>query len=92
MNKRKKSKLGLIIILCLLIYFTYTVIDQQRIINTKVKEMESLQTKIEAETEKNQQLKEKNEMIDSDELIEQIAREELGMVKKGEKVFIDIND
>ncbi|MGI6668326.1 MAG: septum formation initiator family protein [Acetivibrionales bacterium] len=38
----------------------------------------------------NEELKREQEMIQSDEYKEKVAREKLGMVKKNERVFVDI--
>lgn len=90
-HERKKSKLMLFIIIAFLGYFTYTIIDQQNIFNVKSIEMKVLESKIREEKKTGEELKKQEEMFNSDEYIEKIAREKLGMVKKGEKVFIDTN-
>ena len=66
-------------------------IDQQKVINSKEMELKNIQEKIKAEEKLNAELKKQKEMINSDEYIEKVAREKLGMVKKNEKVFIDMN-
>ena len=40
----------------------------------------------------NKELNKQKEMINSDEYIEKVAREKLGMVKKGERVFVDVGE
>jgi len=62
--------------------------NQLYMLNLKISEIER---KIEKEKEKKQELLKQKEEISSDESIEKIAREKLGMVKDGEKVFVDIN-
>jgi cell division protein FtsL len=57
-------------------------------INLKIKE---LQAKLQTEKEHRQELVEEKDEISSDENIEKIAREKLGMVKDGERVFVDTN-
>mgnify|MGYP001316411657 CR=1 FL=1 len=91
MNKRKKSRWGTFILLGFLAYFAYTMCIQQDILYTKQKELESLQSKIENVKRENEKLKKEKESIYSDEYYEKVAREKLGMVKPGEKVFFDIN-
>lgn len=97
MNKRKKSKgsitakLGLIIAAALFIYFVYALIDQQRMIYEKSTEIESVNAKIEEENKLKQKLQKQKELINSDEYVEKAAREKLDMVKRGEKIFVDIN-
>jgi len=91
MNKKKGSKIGLLIIIGAFIYFIYVFIDQQKLINAKTNEMQNLQNKIAEEERINEELKQQKEMINTDEYVEKIAREKLGMVKRGEKVFVDVN-
>jgi cell division protein FtsB len=50
-----------------------------------------LQAKIKEEEKNMEELKKQKDIINSDEYIEKIAREKLGMVKKGEKIFVDVN-
>lgn len=92
MNKRKKSRFGLLVFLCLLIYFTYVIINQQRELNAKFAELNSIKEKIRQEKELEKQLKREKAKINSDEYNEKIAREKLGMVRSGEKVFVDIGN
>ena len=92
MNKRKKPNWFLIIILSIgVTYLSVMIIRQQSILNTQRTEMEELALKIEEEKELNLKLLEEREKVLSDEYIETIARRELGLVKEGEKVFVDIN-
>lgn len=53
--------------------------------------MKNIQAKVEEEIVINEELKRQKEILDTDEYIEKVAREKLGMVKPGEKIFIDIN-
>lgn len=57
-------------------------------INLEIKQLEE---KIAREEEVKQELLKMRDEISSDESIEKIAREKLGMVKDGERVFVDIN-
>lgn len=91
MNKRKRSKLGIVIIIGLFVYFSYVAVAQQKLLYEKNLDMKTIQDKIAAESKLNEQLKKKKETVNSDEYIEKVAREKLDMVKHGEKVFVDIN-
>lgn len=91
MSKPKGSILGLLVLLSFLTYFAFTFVDQQRIIYAKRMEMGQIESKIMEEQKNNEKLKKQKEMVNSDEYIEKMAREKLGMVKQGEKVFIDTN-
>ena len=90
MRKRKKSKLGLVVLMVIFIYFAYTAAGQQKILYMKDADLKKVQSKIDEETEENDKLKEEQKALDSDEYVEKIAREKLGMVKTGDRVYFDI--
>ncbi|MGI6776862.1 MAG: FtsB family cell division protein [Acetivibrionales bacterium] len=91
MNKRKGSKLGIVVVICILVYFAFVLIDQQTVLNQYNKDLKNMDRKIAEQEEINSQLKKQKDMLDSDEYVEEIARTKLGMVKQGEKVFVDVN-
>lgn len=86
-RRRASSKLTLLILAVLLI----GIVVQLRAVRTQIEEAEAQQA---AYTERLAQLKEENAKLAEDiansgdpSLIEDIARNELGMVSEGEKVF-----
>lgn len=90
MNKRKKRSWGLIIIFGVFaLYIGIVLIKQQSVMYAQHKEMEQLQAKIEQENELSKKLLKQKEEVSSDEYIEKIARKKLGMVKNGERVFVE---
>ena len=89
-NKKINNLLKKILVLPFIIYFIYTVIAQQKTLNTYAKEKDAYNDDIEVAQEEQQDLKEMKENINSDEYIEQIAREKLGMYYPNERVYIDI--
>jgi len=92
MNKRKKRSWGLIIITgALMMYLGTVLVKQQFIINSQRQQLKQIQENIEQEKELNEKLLRKKEEIASKEYSEKIARESLGMVKNGERVFVDVN-
>ncbi|MFZ5986553.1 MAG: FtsB family cell division protein [Bacillota bacterium] len=93
MNKRKKPNWGLRIILGVaIVYLGFVLIKQQGIIYNQHVELKQIQAKIEKEKELNKKLVKQKEEVSSDEYIEKIAREKLGMVRHGERVFVDANN
>ena len=74
------------------IYSTVTMIEQQKILSAKNNELKSVQSKIDEERKTFEELKKQKENVNSDEYIERVAREKLGMVKYGEKIFVDVNE
>lgn len=92
MQKKKKVNLVLLFIMSgLLVYFVITFTKQQEEINLIQNEMKNLQHKIEKEKETEDELLELQSIIETDEFIEKIAREKLGMVKEGERIYIDMS-
>jgi cell division protein FtsL len=60
-------------------------------LDRKNNEMKNIEAKITGENKQNETLKKQKDTMNSDEYIEKIAREKLGMVKPGERVFVDVN-
>lgn len=75
----------------LLVYFAVTFLNQQEEINSIKNEMKVLSDKIEKEKETQEELLEQESIINTDEFIEKIAREKLGMVKEGERIYVDMD-
>jgi cell division protein FtsL len=88
--KKGKGTLGILILLFIFLYLSYTAVNQQRIIFDKNLELSRLEEKIAEEKTVNEELKKESEIIQDDEYIEKIAREKLGMVKKNERIYVDI--
>lgn len=89
-NKKINNLLKKILVLIFIIYFVYTIIAQQKTLNTYAQEKDKCNEDIEVAQEEQQELQEMKENINSDEYIEQIAREKLGMYYPNERVYIDI--
>lgn len=89
-NKKINSLLKKILVLIFIIYFVYTIIAQQKTLNNYAQEKDKCNEDIEVAQEEQQELQEMKENINSDEYIEQIAREKLGMYHPNERVYIDI--
>lgn len=90
MRKKQKSTFGIFILLAIFIYMSYIFVNQQRLLYTKNLELNKIENKIGEEEKLNEELSIEKEMIQSDEYIERVAREKLGMVKKDERIFMDI--
>ncbi|HOQ08444.1 MAG TPA: septum formation initiator family protein [Clostridiales bacterium] len=90
--KKSKVSIGIFILLVIFLYLSYIAVNQQKLINAKNLELNRLEDKIAEEMKINEELKKQNEMIESDEYIERIAREKLGMVRKNERVYVDIGN
>lgn len=91
-NFKKRNVLKKLLIIAFLIYFIYTIISQQRTLNSYATIKDSYNDDIEMAQEENQELQEMKDNINSDEYIEQIAREKLDMYYPNERVYIDVEN
>ncbi len=83
------KKIKRVFILILIIYATFTVINQQKTINKYNQESKELSKQIEEEEQNKEQLAKRKEDVNSLEFIEQTAREKLDMYYPNERVYID---
>lgn len=91
-KKRVFSAKRLIRFCCLLFVCVYAVVVlvKQQISLTKCNAVsEEYKTKISEANLENSKLKEELDKADTDEYLERMAREKLGMVKANERVFVD---
>ena len=80
------------IIIAVLIYFIYTLVSQQQTLNSYKQEASTYSNQIEEANDKNEELKNVKNNINSTEYIENMAREKLGMYLPNERVYIDITN
>ncbi len=90
----KKQKIGglslgwLLVTVCVLIYGVYVIGDKAMTISQLNSDMDQARLRLEEAQRENQQLKEENASLSDDAYIEKLAREELGMTRKGEIPYI----
>ena len=89
-NRMTNKLLKRLLIFAFIIYFVYTLIMQQKTLNSYSSEEAKYNNKIEVAQEEQNELQSMKDNINSDEYIEQIAREKLGMYYPNEKVYIDV--
>ena len=89
MKNSKKKFLRNIILILMLIYVAYTLITQQQTLNKYSNESDTLSAQIEEQQKYKEELAKKKEDINSEEFIEDVAREKLDMYVPNEKVYID---
>lgn len=90
-NKKKKIKMIHIFMLVFSFYFVYTLVDQQIQINKYNSQIEMYRADIKSKTELTDYYNKQKGNIQTDEYIENVARETLGYVKPYEKIFVDAN-
>ena len=95
--KRKKTNLWFIalyiVAFLFVLYASYTIISQHVEIVEKRTELEGYKEEIRIVEINNKELKEMKNYSgkELDEYIEKLAREELGYVKNGERIFVNVN-
>lgn len=92
MLKIKRNWPALVLIISVVMYVGYILVEQQKIIAYKNSEIARVERKIEEQQRIAENLKQQQEKLNDDAYIEDIARNKIGMVKPGEIVFIDINN
>lgn len=95
LNKKKKKKyrvdcIRILLIGCFL-YFSFTFVKQQFEINEYNVKIESKNQDIATANARIEELKEKEKNANDPAFIEKVAREECGLVKPHERIFIDVS-
>ena len=89
-NNKVKDFFKKVLVIAFIIYFIYTIISQQRTLNSYAQEKEQYNEQIETAQEEQEELQNMKDNINSNEYIEEIAREKLGMYYPNERVYIDV--
>jgi len=79
------------LLLVVFVIVAITFIRQQGEINDYNNKIEDINSQIAYEEKHSKELEEKSDLYSSDDYIEKVARDELGLVKADEKVFVDAN-
>lgn len=87
----RRKLIGGIIAGAALIYFITTLITQQLSISRQNKRIEELQNRVSEAQQQAESLKSEVDNLNNPEYIERIAREQLGLVRPNERVFVDSN-
>lgn len=91
MKKHKKFNVWILILIVSVCYFVFTLYHQQGAIDLGNAKTAELKKDIHSEEIKKQQLEKQKSQINTNEFVEKIARDKLGYVKDGEKIYIDTN-
>lgn len=92
MRFKRSSLLTKILILVLVVYATVTLVSLQSQVTEKEAEAQALQSDITAAKQENLRLEQAIEALDTDEGVEAVARQKLGLVSKGEVVYYDVGN
>jgi len=87
--KKRKLKVKNLFMVVFMIYAIFTIVNQQFAISELREAEQAAVSKIESVKKDNDKLVEMINNATSIEYIEKMAREQLGLVKSGERVYID---
>ena len=90
-NKKYRVDYLRVILIIGVVYFAVTFVKQQLSINEYNVKIESVKQDITLAEEKIEELNDTKSKVNDSEYIEKVAREELGLVKPYEKIFIDVD-
>ncbi len=91
MAKKKKTKDGFmsLVLVCFVLFCTVKVVDIQKNITEKEAELQSLENKIELQTEKNKELERQLEAGSEDDNLGRVAFEQYGYGYVDEHIYVD---
>ncbi len=87
--RKSKNLYRIILIILIVFYVVFTLVNQQKTLNEYSKDSEELSQKIEDEKTEKEELAKKKDDVNSLEFVEQTAREKLDMYYPNERVYID---
>ena len=87
--KKNKKILRNVFIVAIIIYIAFVIINQQKTLNEYSQDTEDLTQQIASEEEKNNDLNQQKDNVNSLEFIEEMAREKLDMYYPNERVYMD---
>ena len=90
-EKTKTNPILKAIFFLVVVYLIWDIFSQQQMIEEKKQSLSVVDRLIEEEQQRKKSLERERDMLNSDEALEKMAREKLGMVKPGERVFVDLN-
>ena len=91
-NLNFKNLIKKIVFICISIYVICIFFNQQKVLNSYKASQKLYEEEIEEKLAYQETLKETQSKIDSQEYIEQVAREKLDMYLPNEKVYLDRNN
>lgn len=90
--KRRTSPLTMLVILVLLILVSAEIVHLRSEIAEAEAQQQTLQTQLDAKMQENDALSSALEKADDPEFLQELARDQLGYVKPGEKSFYDVSN
>lgn len=89
---KKRLRISRFVLVGIILYFIYVCINQQQAMDLYDKEAENYKNEIVAAQKENEKLQHIRDNVNSEEYIEEVARQKLGMYLPNERVYIDITN
>lgn len=89
---KKSNLLILVVIVALLVYAVVNLVSLKSQTEEVKAERSELQQEVEVATQKNEELKYAIEHSNDPEVMEDVARNDIGLVMPGEKIFYDVGN
>lgn len=89
--KNKKKSIPTLLVSLVVVFFLVKGIMQQPQITKNKETIEDLNIQIAEQEQKLNDLEQLKEKVNTDEYIEKVAREKLGLIKENEIIFIDVS-
>lgn len=87
-----KLKLPLLVMLLVMVYMGFSLVGEMKKLEAMRQNVEQIEQEMQQLQSKNAELHKTLEMIKSNDYIEQMARENLGLVKPGESLIIPVKE
>lgn len=92
MKLKRAGIFTIIVILALLVYAGVGLMNKRTQVSEAMQTRQELQEEVDRLTQENEDLRYEIDHSGDDSTIEDIAREKLGLVKPGEKIFYDVSN
>lgn len=89
---KKRLRINRFVIIGIILYFIYVCINQQQAMDSYDREAENYRSDIASAQKENEKLQHIKDNVNSEEYIEDVARQKLGMYLPNERVYIDITN
>lgn len=92
MRLRKLSLISMVVVIVIVVYSGVTLLSLKSQTEEATAHRDELQAQVDRLTQENSELQYSIENSTDPEIMEDVARNEIGLVRPGEKIFYDVSD
>ena len=89
-KRRLQLKLPLLVMLLVIVYMAFSLVGEMKKLEAMRQNVEQIEQQMEQLQDKNAELHKTLDMLQSNDYVEQAARESLGLVKPGESLIVPV--